>query len=112
MRRIAVGIGVFVLAAGSVSAAEWQVLSGEEISAMLTDKSAAYDGATQVFYASGRTLYTAGADSWGYWQVRGNQYCSQWPPSGLWDCYGVLVQGQQVRFVAADGSFSDGTLKE
>ena len=41
----------------------------------------------QVFYESGRTLYDDGRDSWGYWEVRGDAYCSQWPPSAGWVCY-------------------------
>ncbi|WP_270729905.1 hypothetical protein [Shimia sp. Alg240-R146] len=110
MRRIAVGISVFALATGAVSAAEWQALSGEEITRALTDRTLQYENATQAFYASGRTLYNAGTDSWGYWQVRGDQYCSQWPPSGLWDCYDVAAQGQTVKFISSDGSFSDGIV--
>lgn len=107
MGRIAVVFGVFALWSGAVSA-EWRMLSGAEITDALTERSLLYEAATQVFYASGRTLYNAGADSWGYWLVRGDQYCSQWPPSGLWDCYDVALNGDEVRFIGSDGSFSDG----
>ncbi|MCP4820453.1 MAG: hypothetical protein GY883_14765 [Shimia sp.] len=106
---MAVVLGVFVLWSGALAASEWQALSGADIGEALSEKTLHYDGATQAFYASGRTLYNAGSDSWGYWQVRGDQYCSQWPPSGLWDCYDVAVRGKTVRFIGADGSFSDGT---
>lgn len=86
------------------------LLDGPQIETALTDRALVYDdGATQDFRASGRTLYNAGRDSWGYWAVRGDQYCSQWPPTDGWYCYDVSQNGDVVRFIAEDGSFSVGT---
>ena len=87
---------------------DWRMLSGEEITEALTNKHLVFTSAEQWFYASGRTLYNAGQDSWGYWAVRDDRYCSQWPPSDRWDCYDVSVHGMVVRFIADDGSTSDG----
>jgi len=84
-------------------------LTGDQIAAALTGRSVVYAGGeTQDFRTSGRTLYNAGHDSWGYWAIRGDQYCSQWPPADGWACYDVLEVEQGVRFIGADGSFSDG----
>ncbi|WP_234417136.1 hypothetical protein [Loktanella sp. Alg231-35] len=105
-------IAVFIVCAGAVTAQEWRALSGAEIAAALTDRSLTYPNATQHFYASGRTLYNAGQDSWGYWAVRGDQYCSQWPPGALWDCYDMAVMGDALRFVGADGSTTDGVYAQ
>lgn len=108
MGRIAVVFGVFALCGAEVAASDWHVLTGSEITEALTDRTLSYDAASQTFLASGRTLYNAGTDSWGYWQVRGDQYCSQWPPSGLWECFEMARSADTLRFVGSDGSFSDG----
>ena len=63
-------------------------MAGDEIATALTDQSLIYDGATQVFYVSGRMLYEAGQDSW--------------------DCYGMAAKDQAVQFIGSDGSFPDG----
>ncbi|SFS07598.1 hypothetical protein [Yoonia litorea] len=90
----------------------WRVMSGAEITRALTDRTLIYSAATQRFYASGRTLYDAGRESWGYWAVRGDQYCSQWPPSDGWDFYDMATDGTQLRFIASDGSTTDGAFAE
>ena len=97
---------------GVPAEAEWERISGPDIVGALTEKTLVYDGATQHFYASGRTLYNAGRDSWGYWEARGDQYCSKWPPGDLWACYKVERDGDQVRFVAVDGSSTVGRYAE
>lgn len=101
-----------LLCATPVMADTWVPLSGDEIRAALTDATLDYGEATvQEFRASGRTLYTRGGrDSWGYWEVRGDQYCSQWPPSDLWACYGMARQGDVLRFIGEAGDVSDGRL--
>lgn len=94
-------------------------LSGAEIAAMLRDARIVYEetgqangqGAWQEFRASGRTLYNAGRDSWGYWQVRGDEYCSQWPPGELWNCYAVTRDGARIRFIGASGDVSEGRIE-
>ena len=110
MRRIAL---VLMVWAGAGMAEDWVPLSGAEVVDFLSDRTLEYDAAWQRFHASGRTLYNAGQDSWGYWAERNGQYCSQWPPSGLWDCYGVERRGDNdVRFVGSDGSVSEGRRRE
>ncbi|MEM7318869.1 MAG: hypothetical protein AAF408_07585 [Pseudomonadota bacterium] len=90
-----------------------EVLTGDQIRTALEGRKLVYDsGAWQDFRASGRTLYNAGADSWGYWAVRGDQYCSQWPPSDLWACYDIHLLPNGVRFVGAGNDVTDGRYAE
>lgn len=88
-----------ILLAGLASASHgqtWQPLDGAAIAEAITDRTVTYDdGATQRFYASGRTLYTFGEPSWGTWRVDADRYCSQWPPAPSWECY--AVQGNSAR---------------
>ncbi|WP_299589484.1 hypothetical protein [uncultured Tateyamaria sp.] len=97
MRRFAL---IMACLAGPAAAGEWTALSGAEISEALTGRTLAYPDTTQDFRASGRTLYIyKGRESWGYWRVEGDAYCSQWPPNDLWACYGMDRQGDKLRFV-------------
>lgn len=108
MRQIALMIAVS-LAVSQVCAAEWRVLTGDEVQAALEGRRLVYgDGAWQEFSASGRTLYHAGHDSWGYWGVRDGKYCSSWPPSDLWACYTLESDGQAVRFSGEGGDIATG----
>ncbi|WP_298921390.1 hypothetical protein [uncultured Roseobacter sp.] len=88
-------------------AEEWTALSGDQIKTVLTDRKLQYATAWQDFRASGRTLYNAGADSWGYWRVQQDQYCSQWPPSDLWACYDMAQSGDRLRFIGQGGDITD-----
>jgi hypothetical protein len=99
---------VLLVLATPLAAEDWVALSGAEIETALTGKKLQYDGAWQDFRASGRTLYNAGRDSWGYWAIRDDQYCSQWPPQALWDCYDVAAKGDQIRFMGAHNDVTDG----
>lgn len=85
--------------------AEWQPMTGAEIEDALDDKTLIYEGSTQVFKKSGRTLFDNGRPSWGYWAVRGDQYCSQWPPSDGWACYDMErhESGARLKFVSDTG---------
>lgn len=109
---------VFVIAmfatglAPAVFAGEWQTLDGRQIEELLNDTRLTYEGAWQEFYQSGKTLYNAGADSWGYWRVQGNLYCSEWPPNTGWDCYAMTQRGDTVRFIDQKGNVSEGTVAE
>jgi len=105
MRRIA--LVLMILLPGAAGA--WERLDGAGLQAALEDRRVIYDsGAWQEFRASGRTLYNAGRDSWGYWAVRDDQYCSQWPPSDLWACYGLEQSGAALRFVGKSGDITQG----
>ena len=93
-------------------AQDWQALKGAQIRAALAGRQLDYaSGSVQDFRASGRTLYSAGADSWGYWRVQGDQYCSMWPPSDLWACYDLLQAGNRLRFVGAAGDTTDAGVR-
>jgi len=91
--------------------ANWQSLTGPEIREALTGRTVDYAGQWQDFRASGRTLYFSGRESWGYWQVRGDQYCSMWPPSDLWACYDMARRGDTLRFIGAAGDVSEATYR-
>lgn len=106
---IIIGFAVSIPAA-STWAEEWTPLTGPEIEAALTDRRVQYDDAWQEFRASGRTLYNAGRDSWGYWAVRGDQYCSQWPPADGWACYEMARRGDWLRFIGSHGDVTDGQI--
>lgn len=109
MRRFVL---ILLMLAGAAQADDWQPMTGEEIQAALTGKKLQYEVAWQDFRATGRTLYNAGEDSWGYWRVEGDQYCSQWPPRGEWDCYDMQTNGKDVRFVGAYDDITVGVFVE
>ena len=92
-------------------AGDWQPLVGAEIKDALTSRVLAYPGGqTQNFFANGRTLYESDRTQWGQWRVEGDRYCSVWPPSDRWDCYGVErhARGLGLRFVAGGGTVTEG----
>ena len=106
---------IYIVFLASPAIAEaWQSLSGEAIRDALSERRLTYESAWQDFRASGRTLYNAGQDSWGTWTVRGDQYCSQWPPSDLWACYDVAISadGARIRFTSDGNDVSIGTYKD
>lgn len=92
----------------------WIVMEGAEIKERLTGQTLQYTGASQKFYASGKTLYDAGAPSWGNWRVEADAYCSQWPPGESWDCYKMdrNADGSILRFLDAEGRPFVGHLVE
>lgn len=114
MRRFALAL---CWSAGAVSASAaaadqvWTPMTGPEVRAALTGQTLRYNLETiQDFRASGRTLYThKGRESWGYWALRGDQYCSQWPPNALWDCYDMAKSDMTIRFIGKSGDVTDGT---
>lgn len=111
MRRFALTIATLV-AVPALAEKAWQPLNGDQINAALSDHTYVYENhATQRFYASGRTLYNAGQDSWGYWEVRGDLYCSQWPPAGGWACYDVERLATRLRFIGERGDVTVGVRK-
>jgi hypothetical protein len=83
MRAIVIGMLLLGATGAAGEDAKWIKMDGAQIIQTLTGHSLKYDNATQDFRASGRTLYNAGQDSWGYWAVRDDKYCSMWPPSDL-----------------------------
>ena len=62
----------------------------------------------QTFESDGQTVYTAidgrpTPPSHGRWAVRGDQYCSVWPPSDRWECYDVTIDGENITFFPVAG---------
>lgn len=110
--RVWAWVVLIVLPSGVWAEEHWVSLTGAQISEALTGKKLVYSSAWQEFRASGRTLYNAGQDSWGYWRVVNDQYCSQWPPSGQWDCYDMARNGDMLRFTDAGGYATDGVYAE
>ena len=111
MRWIVAGGTILAnLALAAWADTDWQKMSGVEISTALTEQTVVYESARQVFYASGRTLYTTSEDSWGTWAVRGDRYCSQWPPNADWACYEMYRMGETLKWTDTWGSESIGTL--
>lgn len=111
MRQLALLAVLIATPASAHEDGHWRALAASEISYALNERIYVYEGGeTQRFYASGRTLYNAGQDSWGYWAVRGDQYCSQWPPADGWSCYDMDGDEESgaIRFIAPDGSYSVG----
>ena len=95
------------LLSAPVFAQVWQKMPVSELSGVKLY----YDGAWQEFRPSGRTLYNAGQDSWGYWRDQDGQYCSQWPPNGAWDCYDLERSGDEIRFIDPQGNITTGRIK-
>ena len=90
----------------------WVPMTGADIRVALTGRAVTYASAWQAFQVSGRTVYNAASDSWGYWRIEGDQYCSQWPPSDLWACYDMARRGERLRFIGASGDATDATYRE
>lgn len=90
-------------------------MTGPEIEAALDDRKLVYEGnISQIFYKSGKTLYDNGRPSWGNWAVRGDQYCSEWPPAGGWTCYDMdrHESREKLRFVSETGHITEGIYSE
>jgi len=99
MRPIALTLA---LAAAPAFADGWIPMTGAEITEALTGRTLTWMDTTQDFRASGKTLYIhKGRESWGNWEVRGDQYCSQWPPNSLWACYDMDRSGERLRFIGS-----------
>lgn len=99
-----------VLCPAAVWADDWQTLTGPMITEALTARVLQYDnGASQNFYADGRTLYKAGAgESWGKWWVSQDGYCSTWPPNETPSCFQVTAFELNIRFTDSEGTVSQG----
>jgi hypothetical protein len=97
-----------LLAMMAPAQAEERPLSGDEIRAALNDKTVAGvdedKSWQQTFQKSGATFYSQGsAVQNGSWDVRGDEYCSQWPPSEHWSCYKITGEGDHLTFISKDG---------
>ena len=102
----------FLVFAGPAAAEDWRALSGAEIRVVLTGATVSYDPDTQVFFETGRTRYRLLRDRWGWWEIRGDSYCSLWPPGEDWTCFAVERRGGRLRFIDPDGVITEATLSE
>jgi hypothetical protein len=99
-----------LLLAAAAAQAEERRLTGPEIQTTLEEHVFAGTDAngkawSQIFRKTGATFYTQDTSvSNGFWEVRGDQYCSQWPPNQAWSCYDVMGDGSAVVFVSATGA--------
>ena len=94
------------------AALAWEPLTGPAITEALSGRSVIFDPLTfQTFHATGLTDFVTERDSTGRWEVREDRYCSSWPPSGTWTCYGVEREGDLIRFIGPDGSASEGRIE-
>jgi hypothetical protein len=114
MRRIIPSAALAFIVISSAAHAEGKKLMGAEITAALSDHTLGGTGADgkpweQIFQKSGVTFYSAGgAQSQGAWAVRGDQYCSQWPPNPSWSCYDFSADGDVYTFTSASGQKTSG----
>lgn len=107
MRRIAL---ILLMISGAAHADDWRPLNGAEIRTALTGITLTYANATQLFQADGKTPYVAGRPSMGEWEVRGDQYCSVWPPSDHWACFDMFAKENKLRFVGKSGDVTEGVI--
>jgi hypothetical protein len=99
-------VAAWVLGPAPGAAEVWERLDGAAITLALSARVLGYpDGTLQDFFADGRTLY---GESSGRWEVRGDQYCSVWPPSDRWSCYAVDQSGLDIRFTGDGGTVTIG----
>ena len=95
------------------AALAWEPLTGPGIEAALTGRTLVYDAHTaQTFHEGGTTDYLTERLSTGRWEVRGDRYCSAWPPSETWTCYAVEAEPGAIRFVPEAGAASVGRYPE
>jgi hypothetical protein len=78
----------------SISSVSAEMLDGKTIEPLLNDTTVyglplAPDSWRQSFAKNGETIYidASGAKTIGEWLVRGDKYCSTWPPSDRLSCY-------------------------
>ncbi|MGB0844751.1 MAG: hypothetical protein ACPGVN_08430 [Alphaproteobacteria bacterium] len=95
----------------------WLKLNHDQIQRVMVDTEVAYKGesrVTQTFHGDGTTTYISGRPSLGKWQVRGNKYCSVWPPSESWSCFEIFQDQSKswIRFVGERNDVWDGEIQK
>lgn len=103
-------LALICLAVAQPAGADWRTPAEDEIRAFLSGYTVSgnQDGMAwkQEFFPSGATNYYQGDmrdASFGLWTVRGNLYCSKWPPVEHWSCYRLLVDGERLVFEPEGG---------
>ena len=114
--RITAATSLALLASLSAAhAGDAKKLDKAEINALLPSIVSTDDVSYQTFDASGRTYYEGQrGPSYGSWQVRDDQYCSQWPPSPTWVCYDVELRTDEEgnRSIAWTGDSGNPTFTQ
>jgi hypothetical protein len=105
LRQIGLALPLALLATGQASA-DWQRV--DDVGGYLSGTQVDFPGVSQIFGADGDTFYGPSA---GRWAARDGRYCSVWPPVRTWVCYGLFRDGNRIRFVAPDGTATDGTRR-
>ncbi|MFN0194439.1 MAG: hypothetical protein ACKVP5_21120 [Aestuariivirga sp.] len=101
---------LLLLLPATVAEAGERKLTGSEIRAVLEDHVFGGTDAngkawSQIFQKAGATFYMQDSSvSNGSWDIRGDQYCSQWPPSQTWSCYDVVEDDGSVVFISSSGN--------
>jgi hypothetical protein len=99
-----------IVALAIPAAADEAPMKGADILKTLTGARVEGSNWAQSFEVGGATVYTGadGKQSSGRWDVRGSEYCSQWPPSDVWACYAMATDtaadGTTIIWISADGS--------
>ncbi|MEP0961899.1 MAG: hypothetical protein ABJQ70_10065 [Roseobacter sp.] len=93
-------IFVWLARAGNVAAGDaWHPMDADQIKTVMTDKKLQYAHAWQNFSVSGRTVFNAGADSWGRWRVQNKHYWRKRALQEVWTCYDMARSESNLRFL-------------
>ena len=99
------------LAAAPACGETWLPLDRAAAHAALAGRTIVWQGgAMQHFETDGLTAYAADpaapARAWGRWTIRGERYCTAWPPAEGWRCYRIeaAADAPRLRFTADDGA--------
>lgn len=117
LRKILIPSLALLLSLTDPARATEEILTGPAIQTLLSENvfiGQRYDQQTeQIYRASGDTFYSEGGNqSQGRWDVRGNEYCSVWPPSTYWSCYAVAKNDDDIIFIAKNGTRSTSRRRE
>jgi hypothetical protein len=114
-RRALAALALALAAAPAL--ADWRVLDGAEIAAVLTTHDVIFDGvAWERHLANGRVLVRglegpAGRTSIGTWTVQGDARCLRWTRAQPWECYSVEGDGAAgIRYTDTWRNVSTGRL--
>ena len=97
-------------------------LKGPEIDVLIKGNTVTGKTATgdwkQFFAANGETSYASRGEtpSYGSWEVRGDKFCSQWPPEEHWSCYDVTgdleATPKTITWISGGGKTFPGAVQD
>lgn len=102
--RTATLLGLMVFATPALA---WEAMPVADLAGLTVR----FADAVQSLAADGRTVYTGNEPSHGRWRDQGGLYCSVWPPGDSWNCYSLERDGNTVRFIADDGTVTEGVIE-